>query len=1533
GGNTDRLILSGTNRTISGTGSVESDWRTRVSGGNKTILAGSDLTFTGGTNRFTIDDNITITNNGRISLRNDIRTGGNGTTWINAVNSTLIVRNQMFMNDGVRGNFSASAVGNTVVYSGGDQTLRTPIDNEFYNLSIEGTGTKSMAAALIALGNLSITSELNVTGNDYQLTIGGSWSNTGLFNEQSGTVLFNGTGAQNISNELGEDFYNLVVDKPSGVLTLSHRVTATNILSLQSGVVDASSARLTLGTGTTNTGTLTYVAGHVSGPFERWINNTGTDILMPVGDGSNYLPATVNFTNLVGGSLIAEFVDESSGTINVLDRPLDDNGFSVYNVFSDGYWSLTRDNSLSSVDYDLSLDASSFSSFTINTDTRILFRDNEVSDWTLSGTHQNAVGTTANRIDIGSLSAQFALGDPTNCNPPTPSGINASNATPCVGAEVTYSIPSPTGGNTYTWEVDGGTISENANLPNYSAVDATSITVTWTSNGARSVSVRESTSSCGGGDLVTLDVAVNPIATSTITGNTDARINTMDEPYSVVLNAGYGYVWSLPDGGGTIAGTDNTAEVDWGATTGTYRVRVVATSAGGCGVLPAVETSVTLFDEIVSNQTGNWNAPATWVGGIRPAASDNVRIAPGHTVTLNISPSIVSLTVDAGASLNLAGQVLTASGDLEVNGSIVGTGGNTDRLILNGTGRTISGVGTVESDWRTRISGGNKTIAVGTDLTFTGGTNRFTIDDNITVTNNGTISLRNEIRSGGNGSIWINAANSSLTVRNSIFANDGLRGTFIASADNTTVIWAVGDQTMRTPQNNDFYHLIIDGTGTKSMAAALDVLGDLTINTTLNVTNNNYALTVAGDWANAGFFEERNGNVSFTGSDDQTITNPLGEEFYDFTINKPSGNLTLSGNVTISNTLDLNQGSIVTSASNLILGTSAANEGTLSYTAGRVIGAFERWVTNASPSTYLFPVGVASNTRLATFEFNTIDVDGTVIVSFSEAAPGSNGFDLNDGGTTLYNPFVDGFWDVSGNNSFASSDYKVDLTATGFTSFAIDTETRVMNRDNASVAWALEGNHVAGNGATSVVGRDNIDGITTQFGLADDTNCDPPVTSAISGVTDVCNGDTQTYSVTNNAGNTYAWTITGGTQVSGLNTNSIDVLWDTPGVGTVQVVESGGNCGPGTPGEAVTLDVDVNPLPTSVITGTTSLATDTQDEPYNVTLTPGYTYLWSLSGGGTIDTDAAVDDESIIIDWGSSTGTFTITAEAVSAGCGNATPVTLDVTLFDEVQNDQTGNWNAAGTWVTNAVPVTTDNVRIISGTTVTLNVDPSIQNLVVEAGATLNLAGRIITVRGNLTVDGTIIGTGGNTDRLILSGIGTTIAGTGDVEADWRTRISGGNKTIEAGTNLTFSGGTNRLTIDDNITVTNNGTFISRNEIRTGGAGSTWINAANSTLEVRNTIFQNDGNRGLFSASATGNTVIFAGGDQTIRTPDGSTFHHLTLGGTGTKSMAAALTVDGDLTIESTLSVTGTNHALTVNGDWTNTGFLTEQNGTVTFG
>jgi hypothetical protein len=81
------------------------------------------------------------------------------------------------------------------------------------------------------------------------------------------------------------------------------------------------------------------------------------------------------------------------------------------------------------------------------------------------------------------------------------------------------------------------------------------------------------------------------------------------------------------------------------------------------------------------------------------------------------------------------------------------------------------------------------------------------------------------------------------------------------------------------------------------------------------------------------------------------------------------------------------------------------------------------------------------------------------------------------------------------------------------------------------------------------------------------------LTSTITGLSNVMQNNVETYSVIQNPTSTYNWGVTGGILQSGLGTNSVDVLWNTPGQGSIYVIETDAN---GCIGDTISLAVTIS---------------------------------------------------------------------------------------------------------------------------------------------------------------------------------------------------------------------------------------------------------------------------------------------------------------------------------------------------------------------
>jgi len=322
------------------------------------------------------------------------------------------------------------------------------------------------------------------------------------------------------------------------------------------------------------------------------------------------------------------------------------------------------------------------------------------------------------------------------------------------------------------------------------------------------------------------------------------------------------------------------------------------------GTLDVTSSNYTL------NVKGSWSNSGTF--NSRNGTVTFNGTSPGKTIN-NGSSSFANLTFNgSGGEWTLSTNDLDVNNDLNITAGTLSAstlniylGGN---LTIEANGIFTKGTGTFTFDgsgnktWTDNnstkqdlgnvvINGISKIVVLGSSVKCT----KMTIETDNTLnlgTNNYTLTLT------GSGT----GVNKPLTVNGTLTpGNSTIEYTGGASTDVTLVLNYYNLTLNGTgPFTAETGDLTIDNnlnvtTGTFNLGGETTVRNDLTIgsNGTLDVTANNYSLTVGGSWTNSGgFFAARSGTVTFNSSGAETITTNS-QPFYDLTFNNATGSWTL----------------------------------------------------------------------------------------------------------------------------------------------------------------------------------------------------------------------------------------------------------------------------------------------------------------------------------------------------------------------------------------------------------------------------------------------------------------------------------------------------------------------------------------------------------------------------------------------------------------------------------------------------------------
>lgn len=153
-----------------------------------------------------------------------------------------------------------------------------------------------------------------------------------------------------------------------------------------------------------------------------------------------------------------------------------------------------------------------------------------------------------------------------------------------------------------------------------------------------------------------LKVPANTSAQVSITGNTSVSEGSTLSLYALSAN-GSRFQWTGPANFSTNLQSFALVGIP-ASSAGTYEV--TATNAYGCQA--SANATVQVFSSLESVTSGDWHTPSTWTCGCLPTAATEVKINPGHTVTIEGSTAKAkSLLLQSGLIQFLSGGGLLIS--------------------------------------------------------------------------------------------------------------------------------------------------------------------------------------------------------------------------------------------------------------------------------------------------------------------------------------------------------------------------------------------------------------------------------------------------------------------------------------------------------------------------------------------------------------------------------------------------------------------------------------------------------------------------------------------------------------------------------------------------------------------------------------------------------------------------------------------------------------------------------------------------------
>ncbi|MEO7046928.1 MAG: hypothetical protein ABI091_16620, partial [Ferruginibacter sp.] len=863
------------------------------------------------------------------------------------------------------------------------------------------------------------------------------------------------------------------------------------------------------------------------------------------------------------------------------------------------------------------------------------------------------------------------------------------------------------------------------------------------------------------------------------------------------------------------------------------------------------------------------------------------QMSGGVTIMSGTSKSISGSNIYFN-DLTASGTISTASsftivGNLSVTGTFSASSGT---INLNGTSKTISGVGTI---------GFNSLQTSGSITTNTS----FSISNLLDVTGTfsasaGTVSFTGSSVLSGTANLF-NATINGTSLQLSASAVLGIANVFTissgtlnvtASLPNTINFNGTGAQNVNAITYNN---LILSNGNTKTAAGNITVNGNITISSATNFDGMSYTHSILRNWINNGTFTPSASIVQFTGTNNSTITGVT--TFNELTLNKSASTntVTLLNNVT-SAIVNMTTGKMLTGLNKITITTTRSGNGI-------ILGTITR--------THAFTTGISY-----AFEGS----DNTI--NFSSAT----------GITSITVSITLGSIDDFPDNASINRLYNISVTGTSYTAtLRLHYEDAELNGNDESVmglwnynsSWNSMGksgantinNYVEQSGLTDISTRwtcSELPGVVRWNGSLNSNWQTAGNWTNVSGTASTPPGATDivqigTSSFTNQP------TISTAVDIKAITFGSVQAATLTLGAGG-SLTTSGNIGGSWTANTVHTIDAGNQNL---TVNGDLTLSNGVSGRSINLNIGTGTV---SVLGTCLQKGDAAIVFTGAgLLNLGND---FDYTSGAFTAGTGT---VTYNGTDQQDVANVTYNNFTVNNTSGNAMIPDGSNlyingNLSILSGQ---LEVDNSTINIAgntsIASGSTLNCSGVIINAAGDWNNLGTYLST---TGTVFINGSGAQNISSGNFN----------NLTIDKSSGVATLTGINIIAGD--LKILQGSLDLSTYTLNRQSSGGNITMASATTLMVGGA----NNFPSMYSVNSldAGSTVLYNG--TIAQSVAGVSYGNLSFsnGNTNAKTQLSDLTVKGNLLINGGASFNSGGYILGLSGNWINNGTFIPTSGTV---